>query len=138
MSPYHIPCFRHLLTGSNFKDSEQKTTGGRNGYGAKLANIFSTSFIVETADSNSGKSYYQKFSDNMSKGHKVAKIKDGNTEDWTKITFTPDLKKFGMDSLDDDIVALMTRRVYDIAGIARGVRVSLNGKVGLPVMHLIV
>ncbi|RYH22229.1 hypothetical protein EON65_19550, partial [archaeon] len=29
--------FGHLLTGSNFDDEEQKTTGGRNGYGAKLA-----------------------------------------------------------------------------------------------------
>ena len=33
--------FGHLLTGSNFSDSDKKTTGGRNGYGAKLANIFS-------------------------------------------------------------------------------------------------
>ena len=33
--------FGHLLTGSNFSDNDKKTTGGRNGYGAKLANIFS-------------------------------------------------------------------------------------------------
>ena len=33
--------FGHLLTGSNFNDNEKKVTGGRNGYGAKLANIFS-------------------------------------------------------------------------------------------------
>ena len=38
--------FGHLLTGSNFDDDEKKTTGGRNGYGAKLANIFSTRFTV--------------------------------------------------------------------------------------------
>jgi len=25
-------------------------TGGRNGFGAKLTNVFSTNFIVETAD----------------------------------------------------------------------------------------
>ena len=42
--------FGHLLAGSNFNDEKKKTTGGRNGYGAKLANIFSTEFIVETAD----------------------------------------------------------------------------------------
>jgi len=34
--------FGHLLTSSNYDDSEKKTTGGRNGFGAKLANIFST------------------------------------------------------------------------------------------------
>lgn len=31
--------FGHLLTGSNFDDDEKKIVGGRNGYGAKLANI---------------------------------------------------------------------------------------------------
>lgn len=39
-----------LLTGSNFDDNTAKVTGGRNGYGAKLTNIFSTYFEVETAD----------------------------------------------------------------------------------------
>lgn len=33
--------FGHLLTSSNYNDEEKKVTGGRNGYGAKLANIFS-------------------------------------------------------------------------------------------------
>lgn len=42
--------FGSLLTGSNFNDTEKKITGGRNGYGAKLANIFSTLFIVECSD----------------------------------------------------------------------------------------
>ena len=47
--------FGHLLTSSNYNDSEKKVTGGRNGYGAKLTNIFSTKFIVETADSKQKK-----------------------------------------------------------------------------------
>ena len=38
--------FGHLLTGSNYNDSEKKIVGGRNGFGAKLANIFSSKFIV--------------------------------------------------------------------------------------------
>ncbi|RIA80897.1 hypothetical protein C1645_791592, partial [Glomus cerebriforme] len=42
--------FGHLLTSSNYDDSEKRVTDGHNGYGAKLANIFSTEFIVETAD----------------------------------------------------------------------------------------
>jgi hypothetical protein len=41
--------FGHLLTGSNFDDTEEKVTGGRNGLGAKLANIYSLEFTVETA-----------------------------------------------------------------------------------------
>lgn len=35
---------------------------------------------------------------------------------FTRISFKPDLQKFGMTKLDDDIVALLTKRVYDIAG----------------------
>ena len=41
--------FGHLLTSSNYDDNEKKVTGGRNGYGAKLANIFSKEFVIETA-----------------------------------------------------------------------------------------
>jgi len=47
--------FGHLLTSSNYDDSEKKVVGGRNGYGAKLANVFSTKFEVECADSGHGK-----------------------------------------------------------------------------------
>ena len=40
--------FGHLLTSSHYDDRKKKVTGGRNGFGAKLANIFSKRFIVET------------------------------------------------------------------------------------------
>jgi DNA topoisomerase-2 len=40
--------FGHLLTGSNFDDDIKRVTGGRNGYGAKLTNIFSNEFIVDS------------------------------------------------------------------------------------------
>lgn len=49
--------FGHLLTSSNYNDQEKKVTGGRNGFGAKLTNIFSTEFIVETGDSKKNKHY---------------------------------------------------------------------------------
>ena len=50
--------FGHLLTSSNYDDDEKKVTGGRNGYGAKLCNIFSTEFTVETYR-QSGKAFAQ-------------------------------------------------------------------------------
>ena len=51
--------FGTLLTSSNYNDDQKKVTGGRNGYGAKLCNIFSTEFTVETASSESGKAFKQ-------------------------------------------------------------------------------
>jgi DNA gyrase/topoisomerase IV subunit B len=71
-------------------------TGGRNGYGAKLANIFSTKFTVETCDGRRQRRFVQTFSNNM--GSKTApKITACKPSDnWTCITFTPDLAKFDM------------------------------------------
>ncbi|KAJ3203013.1 DNA topoisomerase 2 [Entophlyctis luteolus] len=117
--------FGHLLTSSNYDDSEKKVTGGRNGYGAKLCNIFSVEFVVETGDSSTGTKYKQKFSNNMSKKD-PPKITSAKTEDFTKITFKPDLAKFGMTHLDDDITALFKKRAYDLAGCVPGVKVFLN------------
>ena len=47
--------------------------------------------------------------------------------DFVKITFSPDLEKFKMTSLDEDIVSLFSKRAYDIAGsMARSEGKSLN------------
>ena len=50
-------------------------------------------------------------------------------ENWTKVTFRPDLAKFHMEKLEDDVVALMSKRVLDIAGcLGKSVKVELNGQ----------
>ncbi|KAF7239114.1 DNA topoisomerase 2-alpha, partial [Varanus komodoensis] len=119
--------FGQLLTSSNYDDDEKKVTGGRNGYGAKLCNIFSTKFTVETACREFEKHFKQTWTDNMSKAGEM-KLQYFDGEDFTCITFQPDLSKFKMTTLDKDIVALMARRAYDIAGSAKDVKVFLNGK----------
>ncbi|XP_046806449.1 DNA topoisomerase 2 [Lucilia cuprina] len=119
--------FGHLLTSSNYNDDEKKVTGGRNGYGAKLCNIFSTSFTVETATKQYKKHFKQTWAANMTKTTDP-KIKEFAGTDYTKITFSPDLAKFKMERLDEDIVALMCRRAFDVAATSKGVAVYLNGK----------
>src|SRR5690606_33385654 len=42
--------FGELRSGSNFDDDEDSVTTGQNGEGSTLTNIFSTEFIVDTAD----------------------------------------------------------------------------------------
>ncbi|THH30396.1 hypothetical protein EUX98_g3787 [Antrodiella citrinella] len=118
--------FGHLLSSSNYDDDEKKLTGGRNGYGAKLANIYSTEFTVETADKNSAQKYTQTWTDNMSKMGKAKITKNGKKEEYTRVTFKPDLIRFGMDAIDDDTVALLKKRVYDMAGTVKDVKVFLN------------
>ncbi|KAM1369168.1 hypothetical protein ACFX2F_039790 [Malus domestica] len=120
--------FGHLLTSSNYDDTVKKTTGGRNGYGAKLTNIFSTEFIIETADGMRQKKYKQVFTNNM--GNKTAPVitKCKESENWTRVTYKPDLSKFNMTHLEDDVVALMQKRVIDLAGcLGKTVKVELNG-----------
>eukprot|EP00434_Breviolum_minutum_P040391 symbB.v1.2.035890.t1/scaffold4941.1/size32609/5 len=118
--------FGHLLTSDNYDDTACKVVGGRNGYGAKLANVFSTEFNVETCD---GKNRFsQVFQNNMQVKGKP-EIKQSKEKSFTCITFKPDLAKFGMTKLDDDICSLLSKRVYDIAGSTlEKCAVHLNGE----------
>ncbi|ESK98132.1 dna topoisomerase ii [Moniliophthora roreri MCA 2997] len=118
--------FGHLLSSSNYDDDEKKLTGGRNGYGAKLANIYSHEFTVETADKNTQQKYKQTWTDNMSKCGKAKITKNSRGEEWTRVTFRPDLGRFGMDRIDDDTASLLRKRVHDLAGTVKNVKVFLN------------
>ncbi|KAL4908501.1 hypothetical protein BDW74DRAFT_147529 [Aspergillus multicolor] len=117
--------FGHLLTSSNYDDNEDKTTGGRNGFGAKICNIFSTKFTVETQDSDEGKRYTQVWEDNMKVVH-PPKIVAAKGPGYTKVTWRTDWARFKLDGMDDDYEAIFKRRVYDMAATA-GVTVKLNG-----------
>ena len=86
--------FGQLLTSANYK-KEKKITGGKNGYGAKLTNIFSTEFNIETIDSVRGLKFKQRFFDNMD-GKDKAKVTKNKGKPYTRITFIPDLEFFGM------------------------------------------
>jgi len=122
--------FGNLLTSSNYDDADLKTVGGRNGFGAKLANIFSTKFVVETVDSERGKKYRQKWLKNMSKRCEadIESLTSKRMRDYTKITFYPDFQRFGMHSFENEgILKLFVKRVYDIAGTTpKDLSVHLN------------
>jgi DNA topoisomerase-2 len=58
-----------------------------------------------------------------------AKItKNSRGEEYTRVTFTPDLKCFGMTAIDPDTVSMLKKRVYDMACTAKDVEVYLNDK----------
>lgn len=116
--------FGNLLTSSNYDDEEKKVTGGRNGFGAKLCNIFSSRFELETADAT--RVYRQVWTDNMNAVADPEITKNTSRKSYTKITFCPDLKRFGMADFDDDFVSVLRRRVYDMAGTVKGISVFLN------------
>ena len=129
-NPLWIPSmiFGELLTSGNYKENEKKIVGGKNGYGAKLTNIFSTEFEIKTVDHIRKKKFIQKFTDNMKTKHKP-KITGTDVSPYTKITWTTDFARFGIVEFSDFMINLMYRRVYDIAGVTdKNVNVFLNGK----------
>jgi DNA topoisomerase-2 len=84
--------------------------------------------VIETSDSSSGLQFKQVFRENMSRksNPQVTKI-SGKEKDWTKVSFSPDLSKFGMVELDNDIMELFVKRVYDLAGCThKSLKVFLN------------
>ena len=105
--------FGHLLTSSNYDDSQKRIAGGRNGYGAKLTNIFSKQFIIEIVNNN--KKYVQIFENNLSVINKPKITKCTTKKDYTKVTFLLDFEKFEMKSLTKDYISLIEKRTYDIA-----------------------
>ena len=120
-----------LFTGSNFDDEAKRTVGGRHGFGAKLTNLFSTAFEVQTADTAAGVLYTQRWAANMSERTEPTIEPLPTTmrgADFTKIVFTPDLTKFGVKALPEDMLALFRRRVYDAAATAAPACVSLDGR----------
>ncbi len=105
--------FGHLLTSTNYNDNQKRIVGGRNGYGAKLTNIYSKNFEVIILDSENEKKYVQKWSLNMKKVEKANVLSYKGKTSSVSITFTPDLKLFGMKEFDEDIYKILEKRVYD-------------------------
>lgn len=122
----------HLFTGS----TNLNTSKSHNGCGAKFTNIFSSKFIVECVDTNISKKFIQVFCQNMTVCDKPIITSLTATEkkrgDYVQITFSPDLAKFNMTKLDDDIISLFSKRAYDIAGSmarckGKKLTISFNG-----------
>jgi DNA topoisomerase-2 len=126
--------FGYLLSSSNYKDdTHERIVGGMNGYGAKLANIFSTEFTVETVDAVRQKRYKQIWRRNMLDKEK-ASITKATCKPYTEITFCPDLSRFKWETdavpseIPADIVEIMRTRVIDAAACAgKDCKVTLNG-----------
>ena len=120
--------FGELLTSGNYDKSEEKITGGKNGYGAKLTNIYSTYFKIETIDRHRKLKYEQEFKNNLDIKEKPV-ITKYKKEPYTQITFVPDYDKFGMETISQDMMALIKKRAYDIVATTNGkVEVSFNGE----------
>ena len=83
------------------------------------SNIFSTRFILEIDDAKRNKRFHQEWTDNMLNASvaQVTKL-PSKMKSSIKITFYPDLKKFGLKDLNNTHLNLFHRRAIDMAGVA--------------------
>lgn len=122
--------FGRLRTSSNYDDSEDRNVIGTNGVGSALANIFSTKFIIESADGKN--SFYRSWSNNMKKLNddlKISKCKDH----FTQTTLIIDFSKFDVTDKEftDQFIDIIEKRCIDAAAANIGLQVKftyVNGK----------
>ena len=119
--------FGELLTSTNYDKNEKKLVGGKNGYGVKLVNIFADEMVVTVVDQPRGLKYKQTFRKNMTEVEKPIVIANKGKSS-VQVIWTPDFKRFGMQSIDAGMMRLIERRVWDLAmTLGKEVKVSLNG-----------
>jgi len=123
--------FGHLRTSTNYNKNEKRIVGGKNGFGFKLVLIWSTYGRVETVDHTRGLKYIQEFHDNLDRidPPKITKVAT-TAKSYTKVTFRPDYKRFGINGITPDMLALLKKRIYDIGAITdhsiKKIKVSCN------------
>lgn len=127
--PYMI--FGMLRTSSNYDDSKDREVVGTNGLGAKIANVFSKEFTVETCD---GKNLFKcTWKDNMH-DYEISPIK--KTKDhYTKISFMIDLERFEQESIPLGSIRLFQKRCIDTAASNPGLVVEFVSDVSDGVLN---
>ena len=117
--------FGRLRTSSNYDDTEDRNVIGTNGVGSALANIFSTQFIIESADGK--KRFYRSWSNNMKTLNddiKIEKCKDHFTQ--TKLFV--DFSKFDVKykEFPETFIDIIEKRCIDAAASNPGLNVTFT------------
>lgn len=109
--------------GGNFGDDAERKTGGMNGVGSSLTNIFSVMFSGVTCDGEN------EITVNCSNGmdNKSWKTRPAKTKG-TSVEFIPDFTTFEENSLTQVYLDITLDRLQTLAVIFPGIQFSFNGK----------
>lgn len=81
-----------LRSGTNLDENKERITGGTNGMGGKLVNLFSRQYTLDTYD---GKTYFKQTWSNNSRNFEGRVVEQKQLPDqYVRIIFTPDYNKF--------------------------------------------
>jgi DNA topoisomerase-2 len=109
--------FGELRTSTNYDKDEKRIVGGKNGFGFKLVLIWSSEGSVETFDHIRGLKYTQTFTRNLDIISEPVITKMRGSKPYTKVSFKPDYRRFGIAGLTPDMIALFKKRFYDICAV---------------------
>ncbi|SNW62806.1 DNA topoisomerase II [Orpheovirus IHUMI-LCC2] len=125
--------FGNLVSSSHYDPNKTRTGCGRNGYGAKLANIFSKLFIVRIGNNEYKKEYVQEWRDNMWLNNPDENycqppiISDGyNGPNYVEIEYHMDFERFAMTGYTQESMFLFARHAADVSFTSK-VPVYFNG-----------
>lgn len=118
--------FGHLRTSTNYQKDQVRIVGGKNGFGFKLVLIYSLWGRIETVDHVRGLKYVQEFKDNLTVIDKP-KITKCKGKPYTKVSWIPDYKRFGINRLTEDMENIFHKRVIDISATTeKSLKVKYN------------
>ena len=122
----YIPeiAWTRLFSGTNFQDSDNKTTIGSHGIGSKATAIFSTKFIGKTDDGKH--SCIVKAVNNLEKS--TCKVDKTSGTTGTSVEFWPDLARFKLTKIEQIYSDLMYQRLLCLAITFPKIKFSFNGK----------
>lgn len=125
--------FCELLTSSNYDDDVKRQVAGRNGFGAKLANIFSKHFIIDIV--TNGLYYHQECFDHMS-DIRTPVIQNTREKNYTMITFLPDYEYFKINP--NDMLPLFYKKCCDISAVLNSKNRRVTDSVTVTVNNTVV
>lgn len=109
--------------GGNFGDDAERETGGMNGVGSSLTNIFSVKFIGETGDGQNN--VVVRCSNGME--NKSWDIIPGKWKG-TRVTFIPDFMSFETNELSQVYLDITLDRLQTLAVVYPDIQFTFNGK----------
>ena len=118
--------FGTLRSSTNYDTNVIRMGCGRNGFGAKLTNIFSKAFQVKIGDSKNKREYTGVWQNNMKDGPHTNVEENYKGESYVQVSWYLDFKRFGINEYPPEAIGLFARYVADFSFTCK-VPVSFNG-----------
>lgn len=120
-TPQAVLAFTNVRAGSNFNDNSNSI--GQNGVGGSCVAVFSKQFDVVTSDGI--KKTTINIKDNMSS---ISYSQRSNKQRFTKVSYTLDFERFGLESYGDLYNSIIVKRIHDLSICFDKITFTLNGK----------